>query len=87
MDTITLSEDLDDEIMWIIFEQEKEKEREKKKEKEKRYNEYGLLIQKINTLFKELVQTKDNPKKREEIVDYRNELIAQANVMKEKYNF
>lgn len=87
MDTITLSEDFDDEIMWIILEKEREQAKEQAKEREKQYNEYGLLITKINTLFEEFVKIKDNPKKRENIIDYRNELIAQANIIKEKYKF
>lgn len=79
-DAVLLQEELDDEVLWAIMEEEQ-------KEKEKKYKEYCSLINTINELFDLLRSIKDDPKRRAAIVDDRNAIIAEANRLKERYNF
>ncbi len=79
-DTVPLQDAMDDEVLWAIMEEES-------KEKEKRYKEYCSLISTINELFETLRSIKDDPERRATIVDHRNDLIFEANRLKERYNF
>ena len=76
-DTVPLQDAIDDEVLWAIMEEQKEQ----------LYKEYCSLINTINELFETLKSIKDDPERRATIVDHRNDVIVEANRLKELYNF